>query len=89
MNYTSQLKGWATDRVIEMYKAMIKTDESGKEINPITIDRLIADAGKLADFAYSVDEDIATTQSKLIELEEVKARQDALSLVPASNKEAA
>lgn len=60
MNYKSQLKGWAVDRVIEMYKA--------GGVQP-SLKAVMADAVELAAFAY-VDsealEDCAKTMFDLV-----------------------
>lgn len=59
MNYKSQLKGWAIDRVIEWVKAT-----NGK----LTMDGIKEEAMKLADYCYVADEDFKDTSRALVEI---------------------
>ncbi len=59
MNYKSQLKGWAIDRVIELAKANgAKSDLAA----------IMADADTLAAYAYVPREDMESTAKDLFEL---------------------
>lgn len=58
MNYTSQLKGWAVDRVIQA--------NSSKDISA---EDIIAEAKKLADFCYVAAEDLAQARALVERLE--------------------
>jgi hypothetical protein len=80
MNYTSTLKGWAVDRVIELQKHNAAI--SGAR----TVDELLEDAQKLVDYTYSIEEDIAQSYARINELEARKEQIEALKLVPASNR---
>ncbi len=59
MNYKSQLKGWAVDRVIEFCKAT--------ESN-VLFEEVMTKADELAAYAYVAEEDFQTTAKSLIEL---------------------
>jgi hypothetical protein len=80
-SYTSQLKGWAVDRVIELYKQ----DKSDREGKTRTIEELKADALNLVMFAYN-EEECETAIREAIEKEiydrDVAA---AVAMKPASN----
>ena len=73
MNYTSQLKGWAVDRVIQNKKAGY--DDVG---------HLIADAQALVDFCYCAEEEITYLEGRIAELTEEAKRQAAVAMVPAT-----
>lgn len=60
MNYKSQLKGWAVDRIIELQKV--------SAAGIATTDDLIREADKLAQFAYVLDEDLDSTAKQFLEL---------------------
>lgn len=66
MNYKSQLKGWAVDRVIEFYKVNGKPTLEIKQ-GP-SLDILMADADKLSAYAYVPREDLESTAKELFEL---------------------
>lgn len=64
MSYKSQLKGWSIDRVIEMYRIP-------KHITPTedpSLTTLMADADKLAAYAYVPEEDLVSTTQTLYSL---------------------
>lgn len=61
MNYKSQLKGWAVDRVIELYKA------EGKLVGR-PLDVLMKDADVLADYCYIPVKDLESHAEDLFEL---------------------
>lgn len=58
MNYTSQLKGWAVDRVIEANKS-----------KDIGAEEIIKEAQKLVDFCYVAAEDLAQARALVARLE--------------------
>lgn len=76
-SYSSKLKGWATDRVIELYKS---TETTGK-----TVDDVITDAEKLVAFCYEAQEEVEMLREQLAELEHNIALVDAVNMPPASN----
>lgn len=90
MNYTSQLKGWATDRVIEFYKHNERStlDAAGNAvIDPRTTDDLIKDAEKLVAFCYCPEEELADLHKRIAEIEYATAQAEAIAMKPASNRE--
>jgi len=60
MNYKSQLRGWAVDRIIEMWRATSST--AG------TLADLKAQAIELMEFAYVAAEDLESSSRDLYEL---------------------
>ena len=60
MNYKSQLKGWAVDRVIEMHKVANSA--------VLTLESLKMYAEELIAFAYVAREDLESTAKDLFEL---------------------
>lgn len=77
MNYKSQLKGWAVDRVIEFWKASpggeFKGDfdkpESVVHVTPVRdLSELKKQADDLAAYAYVPREDLESTAKDLFEL---------------------
>lgn len=69
MNYKSQLKGWAVDRVIELSKIFpidMTTIPGGGALDPLTMVHTYAD--KLAAYAYIPREDLESTAKDLFEL---------------------
>lgn len=58
MNYKSQLKGWAVDRVIS-------NNGKGK---PLSLEQLMKDADTLAEYAYVAREDLESTAKDMFEL---------------------
>lgn len=60
MNYKSQLKGWAVDRIIELWKASKPSDAS--------LDVLKDQADDLASYAYVPREDLESTAKDLFDL---------------------
>lgn len=73
MNYTSQLKGWAVDRVIQNKK-------SGYE----DVGLLIRDAQALVDFCYCPEEEVAYLEGRLAELDHEAKRKAAEAMIPAT-----
>lgn len=65
MNYKSQLKGWAVDRVIEFYK--VAGLAAPKEATAL-LGKLKSDADDLAAYAYVPREDLESTAKELFEL---------------------
>lgn len=63
MNYKSQLKGWAVDRVIELWKVCKTGDDIGADL-----DSLKKQADDLAAYAYVPREDLESTAKDLFEL---------------------
>lgn len=59
MNYKSQLRGWAIDRVIELWKIRGETAD---------MPALQSEANQLADYAYIPREDLESTAKDLFEL---------------------
>lgn len=80
-DYSSQLKGWATDRVIELFKA-----NSPLGATPKSVDDIIADARKLAEFCYSPEEDLQNLAKRYEELSHDVERAKAIAMKPASNR---
>lgn len=78
-SYTSQLKGWAVDRAINIYK-----DKT------IDADAIIGEAQKLVEYCFNPVEEIETLQRELDQKrEQYEAEQEykvAMELAPASNK---
>lgn len=62
MNYKSQLKGWAVDRIIELQRA------NGEKLEPLGLQGLMEAADKLADYAYVAKEDLQSTAKDLFDL---------------------
>ncbi len=61
MNYKSQLKGWAIDRVIEAWKIVKPTCDDWMAV-------LKKQADELSSYAYNAKEDLNTTAADLFEL---------------------
>lgn len=58
--YNSQLKGWAVDRTIELFKAR------GPE--GYTVDDVLTEANKLVDYAYNPNEDFRDAVKRMVEI---------------------
>lgn len=84
MNYTSQLKGWAVDRLIEFYKSNQDYNQKGRPV-PRTLDNLLDDATKLVGFCYVLEEDINELRNRLADLEHNQETLNAIKMRPASN----
>ena len=75
--YTSQLKGWAVDRVIELYKL----DKDAKR----DVEQLKADALKLVEFAFCEEECERVIRENIEQSEYDQKVAEALAMKPASN----
>ena len=60
MNYKSQLKGWAVDRIIELWKV--------HKPSPVDLATLKQQSDELAAYAYVPREDLESTAKDLFEL---------------------
>jgi hypothetical protein len=65
MNYKSQLKGWAVDRVMEAWKAL---DLNLANFDDNWLATLKAQADDLTAYAYVLEEDIGATAKSFLEL---------------------
>lgn len=75
MNYKSQLKGWAVDRVIESVKAGVVLNPGF----PSTMSDIKVAAGDLAAYAYQAEEDFMDACKRVVEC--LKEMPDALEKV--------
>lgn len=65
MNYKSQLKGWAVDRAIELFKIGYL---GGSFIGRESLQELEKCADQLVTYAYVLEEDIGATAKSFLEL---------------------
>lgn len=70
MNYKSQLKGWAVDRVIEAKKAgyYLQITSPTQMTDETTLEDLLKAADELSAYAYVPREDLESTAKELFEL---------------------
>jgi glutaredoxin 2 len=64
MNYTSQLKGWAIDRVIELWKAT----DAHERLGALGLRELKEQADELAKYAYDPEGDFNDTMARMSKL---------------------